>query len=415
MCIRSHTQQRESQRVAVTAHVHSSILLGCLAATVSGSSAFARLGGLCPLSARPHSATRQTTALFSDFWLAALPVGVAWPGHTCRVYHTAPPHQLGPTEIGVAQTVPSGPVHLALLSRAEGGCGLGSHHHITHSRLLSSSGSILRGHHGAVLAIVSPRGSAPRAFCASQTCAVAAAFLFSGDRPVTAFAHPCSQLLSHPLLSRGRGEGCCALWVTHHWGWYAAMAGVLRPSHHQAQLWEGVPLEPHPCLEARPERPRPQPRVVCSSLWVVSLALEGLEQGGPQPLALRSAPDRCSQAFGSPESPSSQWPHPRQHILGWPPRGRMPCPFWAAASETAEERVSALASQPTLMHRRLGVRTPCRPDAFKAVPLCGSQDSAYHQAYRRQLRPSSQHGPRHPPQRSGATTAGGLPRERLGP
>ena len=40
-----------------------------------------------------------------------------------------------------------------------------------------------------------------------------------------------------------------------------------------------------------------------------------------------------------------------------------------------------------------------RPDAFKAVPLCGSQDSAYHRTYRRQLRPSSQHGPRRPPRR----------------
>jgi len=44
--------------------------------------------------------------------------------------------------------------------------------------------------------------------------------------------------------------------------------------------------------------------------------------------------------------------------------------------------------------------TPCWPVAFKAVPLYGSQDSAYYRTYRRQLRPSSQHGPRRPPQQA---------------
>ena len=48
---------------------------------------------------------------------------------------------------------------------------------------------------------------------------------------------------------------------------------------------------------------------------------------------------------------------------------------------------------------------PRRPDAFKAVPLCGSQDSAYHRTYRRQLRPSSQQGPRRPPRREDAFAA----------
>jgi hypothetical protein len=51
----------------------------------------------------------------------------------------------------------------------------------------------------------------------------------------------------------------------------------------------------------------------------------------------------------------------------------------------------------TLRHRQLRVETPCWPVALRTVPLCGSQDSAYYQTYRRQLRPSSWHGPRHPP------------------
>lgn len=49
-----------------------------------------------------------------------------------------------------------------------------------------------------------------------------------------------------------------------------------------------------------------------------------------------------------------------------------------------------------------------RPDAFKAVPLCGSQDSAYHRTYRRQLRPSSQQGPRRPPRREWGRAGWGL-------
>jgi hypothetical protein len=50
------------------------------------------------------------------------------------------------------------------------------------------------------------------------------------------------------------------------------------------------------------------------------------------------------------------------------------------------------------MHKQpLGFGSQCWPVAFRTVPLYGSQDSAYHQTYRRQLRPSSRLGPRHPP------------------
>lgn len=146
---------------------------------------------------------------------------------------------------------------MAPLSRAEGGCGLGSHHHITHSRLLSSLGTVLRGHVGPGSSL----GLAPCAFCASQTCGVAAASSSSWAiaQSHTAFGHPCGQLLSHPLPSPGGGVRGVVLCPLGHTplrvlcsnGW-----GVESPSHHQAQLWEGVPLEPHPCLgQAREAMP----------------------------------------------------------------------------------------------------------------------------------------------------------------
>ena len=97
-----------------------------------------------------------------------------------------------------------------------------------------------------------------------------------------------------------------------------------------------------------------------------------------------------AQGAGPTTTPSilDSWVSRTQTALVGFCQGRHPDQSLTALADASHTNADAQAAQG---------ETPCWPVAFKAVPLCGSQDSAYYRTYRWQLRPSSQHGPRRPP------------------
>ena len=210
-----------------------------------------------------------------------------------------------------------------------------------------------------------------------------------GGRPASSSRRTRTWPIQRASLSRTPfGVGRCGRmqqWPAHLWGSVTPADGPLR-----ASIGARGRSRPPPSTALGGSATRAAPPALAgarSSLWGRGA---GEERALPRPWGW--------VAWGGPLSRSRRAPlaHRRDLLQVWMPAAS------CTAFGSGEPGVAGLRprfSTNADAQAARGVRTPRRPDAFKAVPLCGSQDSAYHQAYRRQLRPSSQRGPRHPPQR----------------